>query len=126
MNKFLFACWSAFWGSLFTLTLLAWLAPPISSPAAAEVAAPSTQTKSYTLSDVAKHASGKDCWIAVDGAVYDITAYLPSHPAPPAVLLNWCGKEASKAWHDKGYGGTHSPAATQALLALRIGSLTGG
>jgi len=33
----------------------------------------------YTLEDVAKHGANTDCWTAVDGTVYDLTAYGPDH-----------------------------------------------
>lgn len=116
MNRFLFACWSAFLGSLLTLTLVGWLAP--SAPAIS-----ADQAQRFTLAELAKHASEKSCWIAVDGEVYDITPYLPNHPTAPSLLLGWCGKEASQGWHSKGYGAEHSAAALAALKQLHIGSL---
>jgi cytochrome b involved in lipid metabolism len=29
---------------------------------------------------VAKHASPEDCWIVVNGKVYDLTKFAPDHP----------------------------------------------
>ncbi|KXJ88718.1 FMN-dependent dehydrogenase-domain-containing protein, partial [Microdochium bolleyi] len=47
---------------------------------------------------VQKHHSGDDCWMAIHGRVYDITAFLPSHPGGRAVLLQQAGKDASAAF----------------------------
>ncbi len=116
MNRFLFACWSAFIGSLLTLTLVGWLAP--SEPANAGDAA-----DPISLTTLAEHATATSCWIAVDGVVYDITGYLPMHPTAPGLLLAWCGKEASKGWHTKGYGAEHSAAAMTELKRYRVGEL---
>lgn len=30
--------------------------------------------------EVAKHASAEDCWVVVNGKVYDLTAFAPNHP----------------------------------------------
>jgi cytochrome b involved in lipid metabolism len=79
--------------------------------------------KRYTLADVARHAVEADCWMAIDGAVYDLTAYLPEHPTRPSVIVPWCGKEASEAYKTKTRGRPHSPEATRLLAAYRIGVL---
>jgi predicted heme/steroid binding protein len=36
--------------------------------------------KEYTLADVAQHKKVTDCWIAVDGNVYDVTTFVDEHP----------------------------------------------
>lgn len=38
--------------------------------------------KDYTLAELATHDQADDCWMAIDGVVYDFTAYLPQHPPP--------------------------------------------
>lgn len=49
---------------------------------------------SYTLDDVTKHSSATDCWMAVNGKVYNVTDYVPNHPAGDKILKG-CGKDAS-------------------------------
>ncbi|WP_434667559.1 cytochrome b5-like heme/steroid binding domain-containing protein [Paraburkholderia sp. A3BS-1L] len=76
----------------------------------------------WTLAEVARHNKINDCWMAIDGTVYDLTAYLPQHPSNPAVILRWCGKEATEAYHTKTRGRPHSAYANEMLLKYRIGA----
>ncbi len=97
-------------------------------PAPEPVTAVSTMTeaavKKYSLGEVAVHGSEGDCWMAIDGLVYDITAYLPDHPSEPELILPWCGREATQAWQTKGKGRPHSSRANQLLEKYRIGALS--
>jgi cytochrome b involved in lipid metabolism len=79
--------------------------------------------KSYTLADVAAHAKPTDCWMAIHGKVYDLTAYLPDHPSRPEIIEAWCGKEASQAYDTKTKGRPHSKAADRLLEGYLIGEL---
>ena len=115
MKKLVFSAFVAFWASIGTLFALQVLATDHSEkPSSAGLISPEA---------LAAHSSEKDCWIAVEGRVYDITAYLPSHPAPPSLLLAWCGKDASEGMRTKGYGRDHSAAAWQMLDAYLVGEL---
>ena len=49
--------------------------------------------KSVSLTELASHRSESDCWIAIDGDVYDVTRFLNSHPAGKNVILQVAGKE---------------------------------
>jgi len=106
----------AFWAVVLSLWLLARNAPVSEAP-------PPAADKTYALSEVARHATENDCWMAIDGQVYDLTAYLPEHPSKPSIILPWCGREASAAYRTKTKGRAHSPAADQLLPAYRIGRL---
>lgn len=81
-------------------------------------------TPGYSLATVALHATGDDCWMAIHGLVYDLSAYLPEHPTRPSIILPWCGKEATEAYDTKTRGRPHSPGADQLLEHYRIGVLT--
>jgi cytochrome b involved in lipid metabolism len=69
--------------------------------------------------------SRESCWKAIDGKVYDVTAYIPAHPTPERVILRWCGRDSTAAWNDKGDGRPHSPVAAAMLRQYLIGKLGG-
>lgn len=37
-------------------------------------------TKTYTIEECLKHCDDKDCWLIIDGKVYDVTPFLDEHP----------------------------------------------
>lgn len=53
-------------------------------------------TTVYTLADLAKHAGGKDCWIANGGTVYNATAFVASDAG--RALAPACGTDATVAF----------------------------
>lgn len=65
--------------------------PPVS-------AAPSSPTitgqRSYTLAQVAAHATAADCWMVIHDSVYDVTSYIPDHEGGDEILRG-CGKDAT-------------------------------
>ncbi len=82
-----------------------------------------TIKKDILLKDFITHNSEKSCWILIDTKVYDVTSFLKDHPAPPKVLLKYCGKDASKGFKDKGIGEPHSKNAIQMLDKFFVGTL---
>lgn len=36
-----------------------------------------------SLADVVKHSNADDCWVVVNGRVYDLTTFALSHPGGP-------------------------------------------
>lgn len=109
----------------FWLALAGFWSAPLWWPAeaAAPAAAVAAASRSVTLAELARHDRPQDCWMAIDRQVYDFSAYLPQHPADPAVMQAWCGKEASTAYHTKLRGRPHSSYADGLLPQYRIGSL---
>lgn len=105
---------------LFWLLLAAIWAAARWSPAAPPVPVVLSE-KSYSASELTRHATPADCWMAIRGEVYDLTAYLPEHPARLAVVTPWCGREASEAYNTKSKGRAHSPQADALLAQYRIG-----
>lgn len=75
----------------------------------------------YSAAEVAKHSSASDCWMIVNGGVYDVTDYVGSHPGGNAMLAG-CGKDATNYFTGKDDSGRkHSPAAEQILGEYKIG-----
>lgn len=76
-------------------------------------------------SELSRHASGSDCWIAIRGKVYDVTRYIDEHPAPPETILRTCGTDATGAFATKGgQGRPHSKHAETRLRAMEVGEFT--
>lgn len=119
--KLTFTAFVAFWASVATLLTL-WALTPASvaeQGVAEEKAAGLPDIDAATL---ARHASLDDCWMAIEGKVYDFTNYVPQHPTPPFVIEPWCGREATEGMRTKGYGRDHSPAAWAMMESYVIGT----
>ena len=95
-------------GALLTVALVA-------SPASAADA-------TYTIDEVAKHATSADCWSAVRGSVYNFTNWIAQHPHGADDILGMCGKDATGAYEAEHIG---SATARAALEPFRIGYLSG-
>ena len=81
-------------------------------------------TKIFTLSQIASHNNENDCWIAIHGKVYDVTAFIPMHPGGAAILQG-CGKDATELFETRptGSGTPHSEGARNKLENYYIGDL---
>ena len=113
--------------ALFWLAVLAFAQAPLwwdEAPQAQERSA--APQRALTLAEVARHAGAADCWMVIDGQVYDLSRYVAQHPADPSILLAWCGKEASQAYRTKTKGRPHSPYADSLLPTYRLGPLVTG
>ncbi len=82
------------------------------------------ETKVFTLAEVAKYNTEDNCWLAINGKVYDATSYIPSHPGGKAIVEG-CGKDATELFETRpmGSGTPHSDRARDALEKLYIGDL---
>ncbi|KAF3777505.1 Cytochrome b5 [Nymphaea thermarum] len=75
----------------------------------------------FSLSQVAKHKSRKDCWFVINGRVYDVTKFLEEHPGGDDVLVEVAGRDATKEFDAIG----HSTGAKQLLFKYQVGVLEG-
>ncbi len=48
----------------------------------------------YAMSEVAQHNNQDDCWLVINGKVYDVTSFIPDHPGGNEILKG-CGKDAT-------------------------------
>jgi len=82
------------------------------------------ETTTFTLDDVAKHASQNDCWMAIEGNVYNVTDFVSTHPGGEAILQG-CGKDATGIFNTRpNDGSSHSGRARTMLEKYLVGSLT--
>lgn len=51
--------------------------------------------KKFTTPEIAMHSSESDCWVIINGKVYDLTAYIPMHPGGQGEIINRCGGDAT-------------------------------
>ncbi|NEW97793.1 cytochrome b5-like heme/steroid binding domain-containing protein [Rhodopseudomonas sp. BR0G17] len=119
MRKLFYVSTAAFWIAVAGFWIGNLLVPGTDTSATAA-------EREIGAAELARHAVPKDCWMAIRGNVYDITAYLPDHPSRPSIIEPWCGKEASEAYDTKTKGRKHSPEADALLPKYRIGRFVGG
>jgi cytochrome b involved in lipid metabolism len=120
MRKFYLTTTAVFW----TTVLGFWIGSLWSPPAAQPIAAPADRV--ISTAELASHASPENCWMAIRGSVYDLSAYLADHPSRPQIIEPWCGKEATEAYNTKTKGRPHSLEADQMLPKYRIGRFVSG
>ncbi|MEK7227779.1 MAG: cytochrome b5 domain-containing protein [Patescibacteria group bacterium] len=90
--------------------------PSYTTPSATNSSGPT----SYTIATVATHNSRSDCWTAVNGSVYNVTAWISGHPGGAQVIIGMCGVDASSSF-DAQHGGQRRPESE--LASFKIGTL---
>ncbi|XP_021718371.1 cytochrome b5-like [Chenopodium quinoa] len=78
-----------------------------------------TLTKLFSMEEAAEHNTKDDCWVVIDGKVYDVTSYLDDHPGGDDVLLTATGKDAKEEFEDAG----HSQDARDEMEKYFVGEL---
>lgn len=78
---------------------------------------------SYTLTQISGHNSSTDCWMAINGNVYDVTEYLTDHDRM-LDIRPWCGTDATNDYNTKnGRNQPHTVQADTILNQYLIGTL---
>ncbi|CAM8989465.1 hypothetical protein QQ045_009218 [Rhodiola kirilowii] len=77
------------------------------------------ERKILHFEEVAKHNNPKDCWLIINGKVYDVTQFLDDHPGGDDPLLQVTGKDASDDFEDVG----HSNNAREVMKEYYIGDI---
>ncbi|OCK81740.1 hypothetical protein K432DRAFT_433938 [Lepidopterella palustris CBS 459.81] len=68
--------------------------------------------KLVTAEEVQKHSSASDCWLVIDGHVWDFTEFAPEHPGGAGIIHHYAGKDATTA-----YNSIHTPLLLPVTLA---------
>lgn len=70
--------------------------------------------------EVAKHNKPNDCWVVIDGYVYELTEFAPVHPGGPSVIKSNAGKDVSAIFDP-----LHAPDAIEKYIdpSKRLGPL---
>ena len=50
------------------------------------------------MSDLAAHGTQVDCWVGIDGNVYDLTAFVDKHPGGSDEIVDLCGTDGTSAF----------------------------
>ena len=95
-------------------------ASPSPTPTATQTQAPEPEVVGYTLAEVAQKNTSADCWVAIDGGVYDLTMWIRSHPGGSGAITQLCGKDGTSRFLGM-HGGQSRPAST--LDSYYIGPL---
>ncbi|XP_030454715.1 cytochrome b5-like [Syzygium oleosum] len=77
------------------------------------------ESKVFTLAEVSEHNTTKDCWLVIEGKVYDVTKFMEDHPGGDEVLLSSTGKDATDDFEDVG----HSSSARAMMDDFYIGEI---
>ncbi|KAI3929882.1 hypothetical protein MKW98_004036 [Papaver atlanticum] len=76
-------------------------------------------SKLYTMEEASKHNTKQDCWLILDGKVYNVTKYLDDHPGGDDVLVHATGRDAIEDFDFVG----HSESARELMETYLIGEL---
>jgi cytochrome b involved in lipid metabolism len=81
-----------------------------------------TPKRLITYAELANHSTEEDCWVLLNGVVYDITPFLSEHPGGPNVVTNLAGDDITEAFNDQG----HSENAKEIAKKYEVGLIDTG
>lgn len=76
-----------------------------------------------TASEIAKHNTATDCWLIIEGKVFDCTEWLTDHPGGKAIILGVGGKDATKQFNALHSKRTHKKLMEKGKFAPQVGVL---
>ncbi|MFZ4632224.1 MAG: cytochrome b5 domain-containing protein [Patescibacteria group bacterium] len=89
----------------------------------AKTAASTTSKLKLNMAEIIKHNSGTDCWLLIEGKIYDVTSYIAAHPGGARTIIPTCGTDATQAYATKNTGNSHSGNAHALLANYYFGTL---
>lgn len=81
------------------------------TPTPTEEPASEPEVVGYTLAEVAQKNSAAECWVAIDGNVYDLTQWIRSHPGGQGAITQLCGTDGTAQFLGM-HGGQSRPSST--------------
>lgn len=83
-----------------------------------------SEPSAYSMEDVQAHNLETDCWMAIEGKVYNVTDFVGKHPGGKAII-NGCGKDATVLFNERPTNdkGPHPANARTILEGFYIGNL---
>ena len=103
--------------AIFCLIVLGWL---LSGSEERElVTEQKVEAKVFGKEEVAKHNEDGDCWIIMEGKVYDVSQYMELHPGGEEAVLQYAGKDATEGFR----GPQHPPQVDDVIANYYIGDL---
>ena len=61
------------------------------------------EMRTFTRAEVATHNTKDDCWHVYKNEVYDVTNFIPLHPAGPSYLVDYAGADTSVEFDQVGH-----------------------
>ncbi|KAL4913984.1 FMN-dependent dehydrogenase-domain-containing protein [Aspergillus aurantiobrunneus] len=55
-------------------------------------------TPLLAVRDVLSHNTPDDCWVVINGEIWDLTAFVNEHPGGPSIILKYAGRDATDAF----------------------------
>lgn len=92
------------------------------TPKPTQTASPTQSAAGYTLAEVAKRNTQTECWVAIDGGVYDLTDWIRQHPGGSGSIRALCGTDGTNQFISQ-HGGESRPSST--LDRYYLGPLAG-
>jgi len=99
-----------------------WMNPSVENQIVSAKQAAGAPQKQFTREEIEKHDSDSDCWIVVDGTVYDATSVLPWHPGGKAAITSHAGKVHQETSDE--FASIHDDFAYQKLKECALGVVT--
>ncbi|KAH7066591.1 hypothetical protein BKA63DRAFT_495511 [Paraphoma chrysanthemicola] len=99
-----------------------WMKPSVENQIASAKQDAGAPEKQFTRQEIEKHDREDDCWIVVDGKVYDATSVMQWHPGGKAAVLGHAGKVHAETTSE--FESIHDGYAYQKLKECVIGTVT--
>lgn len=82
------------------------------------------ENNTFTRQEVATHSTADDCWVIIEGQVYDLSGFDQQHPGGSQPITSSCGGNATTLFQTRSGMGPHPASAQLALEQKLLGSLS--